>query len=339
MEFTLESRSGYLQKASGQGWADTRVQEPYPYTGGDLYVGKRYFVHPKYGYSWRLWRSYLSFDTSELTRLKRTVRDAYLEFRVKTKGSGFIDTDSVRVFSHGSTPWGDELEPADWDKCDTDEGYFLGRGMDTVVRFLVDPGHINKTGQTQFRLRMGNEVDAPTGDRYVAFYGADSDEGVRLVADTGYINDDIPTTLAEEVFPAWESALGVTDTHPAFLPTATNTPEIQIGWAGTQTADRQRVTVDIDYIERKIPAGSSEAPLHNLDETMRKKADLIRRIVLMNKTCKGLTTGIESISEGPLPLPDDKYGDMDWLMGARVTVTFIRPQSVTDRVHMVNEGS
>jgi len=321
MRIDAESISGYLYKQSGSGWADALLQPATPVVGGDLIVGKRYWLGGKPPtQNFAAYRGYVSFDTSVLSG--KTVHLAWLVLTVKDRGADFAD--SLRVYSHGSAPWGDTLDSGDWDACDLLEGYLYPVGLEGVVWKSVDPASLNLEGQTQFRLRS-DEVAPPAGEEAVTFHGAvGAPEGAYLVVDTGNINDDICTTLKTDVLAPHQSELGASAIHDKILHTVNNPPEIQIGWAGTRTENgEQFVSAEIWYLD--VPVGGAGADDLSLDEGPRIKAGLLNKILRKDNSCGGLFTKCVSITE-------EIYDQLQWTINddrlfraALITVTYKRP--------------
>jgi hypothetical protein len=327
MNIYAETISGYLQKKSGASWANCLLQVPTEWAGGDLYLGKRYWTTAKPPtQNWALWRPFLSFDTSGLAG--KTIKSAWLVFRVKTLGVGFGG--SAQVWSQGTTPWGALLEPGDWDKCNQTEGVLAATGMSGEVWKSIDPDSINKSGQTQFRLRIADETLAPTGDEYVVLYGADdADRRPRLVIDTGNVYDDVCTNLAQ-VLDAHKAELEAVTVH-SDMPETAEVDHVYVGWAGGAEDDEEQITVDVYWIGGCMDQTGGVSP--SLDRAARIKADVLRRIIRFDANCggslnngNGYCTGIESLTaEGGTGATVIPWRNDDLLLGCVLRVTYSRP--------------
>lgn len=318
MKIYAAETSGYLQKASGISWADCLLQTPSPWPGGDIYVGKRFWHITKPPTdNWARWRGYLTFPTGFLGN--RTIRSAWLVFTVKQRGADFGGT--IRLFRRGATSWGEELDSGDWNACEVVEGDFSPVGFTGEVWKSIDPASIETGRNTEFRfVQLGTA--APTGDEHVVLYGADdADRRPCLVIDTGSINDDVCTNLAE-VMTAHQSDLAVNAIHSDMRHTVDQVPEIQIGWDGKRTMDPERegyqlVTASIWWLGEQI---DSTAALMSRDREQRQQADLITRILLKDRDCNGYCTEIMSIEES---LPDlIQWPSGSEYIGVTVTVTY-----------------
>jgi len=330
--FNLQARSGYLLKASGVSWGVCKVATPDVYAGADLVAGKSYQYFPKPNKKlWRLAQSFLSFDARQLTG--HNLRWVYLSLKPKTIGGGA--SGNLVVTLQGATPWGETLESADWGKCDGAEATLAISGLtvDTETRVMLDVTGLDLTGLTQIRISAEDETTEPTVDNTVTFYGADTGE-VTLVANTGNILDDVCVTLADEVLAPYKSQLGVTEIASELLAECTNPPEIHVGFEHGNIADQERVSPVVYYINRIIPAGSASGVVYSRDRVVRQKADLIKRIIMADRNCKGLMSRLESIDISPILPPGPEY-EGDWWVGAEIRPVYIRPMSVTDDVHVV----
>ena len=300
MKVYARESSGYLQKGSGISWADCGTQVPSAWPGGDLWFGKRLWIvtKPIPTQNWRNWRTYLTFPTGFLGN--RTIESAWLVFTVKERGADFGGT--VGVYRRTGAGWGDELDSGDWNACTVLEGTLSSVGFTGEVWMAIDPGSIQTGRDTQFRLGLLGTTE-PTDDEYAVLYGADDAERrPYLLIDTGSINDDVCTNLAE-VLTAHQSDLAVNAIHPDMRHTVDEVPEMQIGWVGSRLANVEQdqyrqVTAGIWWIGEQM---DSTSQLMSRDREQRQKADLITRILVKDRDCNGYCTGILSIEEN---LPD-----------------------------------
>jgi hypothetical protein len=308
-----------LRKSSGASWADALLQDPSVWAGGDIIVGSRYWteLHPPTR-NWRLSRGYLSFDTAALAR--KTVKDVALVLTVKERGTLFAG--SLSCYSHGTNPWGTELDEGDWNRCDLLEATLAARTILGEARVLILPSSINTVGQTQFRLRMANETTEPTGDGRVTFYGPDDlMRRPYLLIDTGSVYDDVCTNLAQ-VLDRYKANLAVTQVHDN-QPETAEPDHIYVVWAAGQDTDRQRISVDVYWIGAHL--GDVTGTVPSLDRAARLKADMLRRIIRMDGTCNGYCTGLESCeaqgATNPTLIP---WTNDDLLLGVALRVTYLR---------------
>jgi hypothetical protein len=319
MNIYAEAISGYLRKSSGTSWPDALIQDPSAWAGGDIIVGSRYWTEPRPPTrNWRLNRGFLSFDTSALHG--RPVKDVALVLRTKERGA--LLAGALSVWSHGTNPFGAELDEGDWNRCNLLEATLGTSGLSGEVRTFVLPASINAVGQTQFRLRKADETTEPTGDGRVTFYGPDdATRRPYLMIDTGSVYDDVCTNLAA-VLNAYKTSLGVLEVHDN-QPETAEVDHVYVVWAGGMDAERQKISADVYWIGGHL--GDTTGTTPSFDRAARLKADMMRRIIRMDGNCNGYCTILESCeaqgATNPTLIP---WTNDELLLGVALRVTYLR---------------
>jgi hypothetical protein len=272
------------------------------YVEGDIRVGKRYWLHPRTGApNWDLARGYLSLATDEI-RPDLPTPTVVLYLPIKSIHN--VGPLVLRAYSHGGSPYGEELEEDEWDTCDLYESQILVPEGAEMVWMPVPSSSISRSSPTQIRLRHSAEglVDPPTGDHYVLFRGPGDAEGEPyLMVNTHIPEDDVPENIAE-ILEAKKATLGVEKVWPMIRHQVTpqKMPEIQIGWAGTAVGDHLVVSATIYWMDRVIegPSGHVSTQDASMDKRIRIGCGKIRKAIRADGDCQGYCTGIENISAG-----------------------------------------
>jgi hypothetical protein len=133
-------------------------------TGSNLQIGQKRSTAAGNIY-YDVWRSFLSFDTTGITG---NVQSATLYAKVASTGDFSWSQDfNVDVFA---ATYGATLTTGDWSVANSSIATLLntaGGCNATWYSCSIPVGNINLIGNTQFELKSGRELTAPTGSEYV----------------------------------------------------------------------------------------------------------------------------------------------------------------------------
>lgn len=137
-------------------------------------------IEPKISYFYRLYRGYLSFDTSDIPD---NANIASVKLKLRCKDLNTVSNFNVKFYK---VDYGSSLDSGDWNAYQS--GTYLTSwstanypGDDKWITLTLSTSVVNKQGKTQFCLRHENDDIKPpsTGPRYVYFWSGDASSDYR----------------------------------------------------------------------------------------------------------------------------------------------------------------